>query len=250
MQRRRRRRHRRSGTSSMSIPHRRMPTSPICSRTLGNPDAITLEQLLVKATGAAAEWLLDRKNRRSIPHRLDRCGYTSVRNPETSDGRWKVQGKRRGRLCQGQPELARPDGSSESAIGMMLPACFQRGQSDSTAGLGGHGGREIALTRIGLLTLARAIYWRRFNYLMKKICKCKTTTTVTNAARPSFICPCSAPPPLIEESDGRNVRVNSVEQRKPGMRRLRVLNRHAFPSARPPCGRFEDGYRIMRCRNA
>lgn len=62
---------------------------------LCNPDAITLEQLLVKATGAAAEWLLDRKNRRSIPHRLDRCGYTSVRNPETSDGRWRVQGKRR-----------------------------------------------------------------------------------------------------------------------------------------------------------
>jgi hypothetical protein len=61
--------------------------------TLGNPDAITLEQLQVKATGAAAEWLLDRRNRRSIPHRLERCGYTSVRNPYTKDGRWKVQGK-------------------------------------------------------------------------------------------------------------------------------------------------------------
>ena len=74
---------------------------------LCNPDAITLEQLLVKATGAAAEWLLDRKNRRSIPHRLDRCGYTSVRNPETSDGRWKVQGKRR--VVYAKASLSLPD---------------------------------------------------------------------------------------------------------------------------------------------
>ena len=57
------------------------------------PDAITVEQLILKASGAAAEWLLDRKNRRAIPHRLERCGYASVRNQNTSDGRWKVQGK-------------------------------------------------------------------------------------------------------------------------------------------------------------
>lgn len=60
---------------------------------LGNPDAITLEQLQAKATGPASEWLLDRRNRRTIPHRLERCGYTSVRNPYSKDGRWKVQGK-------------------------------------------------------------------------------------------------------------------------------------------------------------
>jgi hypothetical protein len=61
------------------------------------PDAFTLEQLIVKATDgtgdAALEWLLDRKSHRSIPHRLDRCGYTSVRNPNTKDGRWKVNCK-------------------------------------------------------------------------------------------------------------------------------------------------------------
>jgi hypothetical protein len=63
---------------------------------LGDPDAITLEQLQAKATGSASEWLLDRRNRRAIPHRLERCGYTSVRNPDsTTDGRWKVQGKNR-----------------------------------------------------------------------------------------------------------------------------------------------------------
>jgi hypothetical protein len=60
---------------------------------LGNPQAVTLEQLIDKATGAIAEWLLDRRNRRSIPHRLERCGYVSVRNPNTDDGRWKLKGK-------------------------------------------------------------------------------------------------------------------------------------------------------------
>jgi hypothetical protein len=61
---------------------------------LNRPDVVTLDQLLVEATGATAEWLLDRRNRRSIPHRLDRCGYTSVRNPEAGDGRWRAQGKK------------------------------------------------------------------------------------------------------------------------------------------------------------
>ena len=60
---------------------------------LGNPQAVTLEQLIDKAIGAIAEWLLDRRNRRSIPHRLERCGYVSVRNPNTDDGRWKLKGK-------------------------------------------------------------------------------------------------------------------------------------------------------------
>ena len=61
---------------------------------LGSPDAFSLEQLITKATGAATEWLLDRRTRRAIPHRLERCGYVSVRNPYSShDGRWKIQGK-------------------------------------------------------------------------------------------------------------------------------------------------------------
>ena len=29
---------------------------------------------------------MNRKNRRAIPHRLERCGYVSVRNPESKDG--------------------------------------------------------------------------------------------------------------------------------------------------------------------
>jgi hypothetical protein len=41
---------------------------------MGNPDAVTLAMLQAKATGETAIWLMDRKNRRVIPHRLERCG--------------------------------------------------------------------------------------------------------------------------------------------------------------------------------
>jgi hypothetical protein len=61
---------------------------------LGGPHAVTLEQLLTKASGEAAEWLMDRKNRRAIPHRMERCNYTPVRNPNADDGLWKLRDKR------------------------------------------------------------------------------------------------------------------------------------------------------------
>ena len=63
---------------------------------LKNPDAVTLGQLIAQASGTdAADWLMDRKNRRAIPHKMERCGYVSVRNPDDiHDGQWRVQGKR------------------------------------------------------------------------------------------------------------------------------------------------------------
>jgi hypothetical protein len=61
---------------------------------LGNPDALHLKLLVAAATGDIAEWLMNRKNRRAIPHRLERCGYVSVRNPEAEDGLWKIDGAR------------------------------------------------------------------------------------------------------------------------------------------------------------
>jgi len=56
----------------------------------GNPDALTLRMLLEKATGEAVEWLLERKHRRAIPHRLERCGYVSTRNLNAKDGLWVI----------------------------------------------------------------------------------------------------------------------------------------------------------------
>jgi uncharacterized protein DUF5906 len=58
---------------------------------LGNPDAVTLPQLIAAASNAATEWLMDRKNRRAVPHRMERCGYVPIRNPEAADGLWKLQ---------------------------------------------------------------------------------------------------------------------------------------------------------------
>jgi hypothetical protein len=61
---------------------------------LGNPDALSIPQLVAAASGDTAEWLVDRRNRRAIPHRLERCGYVSVRNPDAKDGVWKKEGVR------------------------------------------------------------------------------------------------------------------------------------------------------------
>ncbi|MBR1238472.1 primase-helicase family protein, partial [Bradyrhizobium sp. AUGA SZCCT0182] len=45
-------------------------------------------------TGNFHEWLTDRKNRRVIPHRFEKCGYVPVRNEDAKDGLWVIGGKR------------------------------------------------------------------------------------------------------------------------------------------------------------
>jgi Family of unknown function (DUF5906) len=61
---------------------------------LGNPNAVTIPQIASKATGEFEAYLRDRKNRRAIPHRLEKCGYTPVRNDNADDGLWRIGGKR------------------------------------------------------------------------------------------------------------------------------------------------------------
>jgi hypothetical protein len=63
---------------------------------LGKPDAFTLEELKNAAYGSDLwGWLDDRKNRRTIPHRLESCGYVPVRNPDApEDGYWRISKKR------------------------------------------------------------------------------------------------------------------------------------------------------------
>ena len=60
----------------------------------GRPDAITLLALIAAAAGEASEWLMDRRNRRAIPHRMERCGYVPVRHPTRKDGLWRLGGHR------------------------------------------------------------------------------------------------------------------------------------------------------------
>ena len=62
--------------------------------TLGQPDVITLDKLKTLATGDFGIWIRDPKNRRSIPHRMEQCGYVRVHKPGTDNGLWKVDNKR------------------------------------------------------------------------------------------------------------------------------------------------------------
>jgi hypothetical protein len=66
---------------------------------LGNPKALTIEMLANKvsangARGSFYEWLTDRKNSRTVPHRLGNRGYVSVQNKGREDGRWRINGVR------------------------------------------------------------------------------------------------------------------------------------------------------------
>ena len=62
---------------------------------LGNPDAVTLEMVINATTSAETlEWLRDRKDRRAIPHRMERCSYVPVRNETNERGEWRISGRR------------------------------------------------------------------------------------------------------------------------------------------------------------
>jgi hypothetical protein len=68
---------------------------------MGEPDAFTVAMLVQIAEkpsatdGGFIDWLKERKNRRAIPHRLENCGYTPVRNPDAPrDGLWQINRKR------------------------------------------------------------------------------------------------------------------------------------------------------------
>jgi hypothetical protein len=58
------------------------------------PDAVTVLELIAAASGETTEWLMDRRNRRALRHRLERCGYVSLRNPDAKQGLWRVKGQR------------------------------------------------------------------------------------------------------------------------------------------------------------
>jgi hypothetical protein len=61
---------------------------------LGNPEATTITRITTAAADQFLAWISDRKNRRIVPHRLERCGYLPVRNDAADDGLWKIQGRR------------------------------------------------------------------------------------------------------------------------------------------------------------
>ena len=61
---------------------------------MGSPDALTLKQLEA-ATARDMDfgmWLRDRRNRRTIPFRLEAAGYVAVGNTDNEGGYWRVDG--------------------------------------------------------------------------------------------------------------------------------------------------------------
>jgi hypothetical protein len=57
-------------------------------------DALTLAIVSDYAGGQFFEWLQDRKNRRAMPRRFEKCGYVPVRNTDANDGLWVIKRKR------------------------------------------------------------------------------------------------------------------------------------------------------------
>jgi hypothetical protein len=63
--------------------------------TLGNPECVTLVDLQRYASEDFANWLKDRRNRRTIGAHLETCGYIVVNNDfDRRDGQWKIAGRR------------------------------------------------------------------------------------------------------------------------------------------------------------
>jgi hypothetical protein len=56
-----------------------------------NRDAVTLVDVV--AAAPQLDWLLERRSRRAIPHRFERCGYVPCHNPDSQDGRWTISGR-------------------------------------------------------------------------------------------------------------------------------------------------------------
>lgn len=74
---------------------------------LGRPNALTLQQLADHAlvTDDAGDALLaitDPRERRKTNHRMDRCGYEAVRNPDAKSGMWRCHGKQQAIYCKKQ----------------------------------------------------------------------------------------------------------------------------------------------------
>ena len=59
---------------------------------LGNPPALTLDELSAKAPGL--EWLRDSTKLKATLHRLTDCQYVAVDNPAAKDGLWRIKGRR------------------------------------------------------------------------------------------------------------------------------------------------------------
>jgi hypothetical protein len=61
---------------------------------LGNPDAVTTEQVRSRAGISLLEYLRSPKYTRSVPRRFEACSYVAVDNPDAKSGLWRIGGTR------------------------------------------------------------------------------------------------------------------------------------------------------------
>jgi hypothetical protein len=75
------------------------------------PDVVTISDLIMAAKDDSMyQWLTNRGNRRSLPYRLERCGYTVVPNHNTENKLWRCKNSR-------QAIYARTDLSTNERLG-------------------------------------------------------------------------------------------------------------------------------------
>jgi hypothetical protein len=74
---------------------------------MNRPRAVTIGQIIYHASDTFRDFLKDRRNLKSIPHRLDQCGYTKIRNPNEDKGLWFINGRRQ--MIYAQSTLSRRD---------------------------------------------------------------------------------------------------------------------------------------------
>ena len=72
---------------------------------LGRPAVVTIDAMISSNSySELSVWLKERKNRRVIPHRMEKCGYTPTRNDTSADGLWKINKRRQ--VVYGRSDVA------------------------------------------------------------------------------------------------------------------------------------------------
>jgi hypothetical protein len=61
---------------------------------LGDPDAVTIEQVKSRAEISLLEYLREKRNSRNVSKRFEACGYVAADNPDAKDRLWRIAGKR------------------------------------------------------------------------------------------------------------------------------------------------------------
>jgi hypothetical protein len=92
---------------------------------IGNPQATTLDHI-TKESIDLWQCLQDRRNRRAIPHRMERAGYVSIRNADAQDGLWKINDRRQ--VIYARAELS-PAEQLAAARALVNPPQGFRGRS-------------------------------------------------------------------------------------------------------------------------